>query len=138
MPRTSPPTAAGRVILQQAQEPGVPEVRRSTARNGPVDVTVAVGSFIAALSLAGLIVTRLIPSANLFAFLVIAYLLFLALYSMVVLSMGYDGRMVADRLASVAAHSLAGVALAALLFVTGFTFWRGREALPHLNFFISD
>lgn len=138
MPRTSPPTAAGRVVLQQAPDPGAPEVRRSTARNGPVDITVAIGAFIAALSLAGLTVTRLIPSANLLAFFVIAYLLFLALYSMTVLSMEHDGRMVADRLAAVAAHSVAVVTLAALLFVTGFTFWRAREALPHLNFFISD
>jgi phosphate transport system permease protein len=137
MPRIFPATA-GRAVLQLGPDPGAPEVRRSTARNGPVDFTVVVGAFIAALSLAGLIVTRLIPSANLLAFLVIAYLLFLVLYGMVVLSMGHDSRIVADRLASVGAHSLAVVALAALLFVTGFTFWRGREALPHLNFFISD
>jgi phosphate transport system permease protein len=57
---------------------------------------------------------------------------------MVMLSLGHDGRTVRDRLASVAAHSLAVVALAALVFVTGFTFWRGREALPHLNFFTTD
>jgi phosphate transport system permease protein len=30
------------------------------------------------------------------------------------------------------------LALLALLFVVGFTFWRGREALGHLNFFTSD
>ncbi|MGH3768697.1 MAG: phosphate ABC transporter permease PstA [Pseudonocardiaceae bacterium] len=138
MTKIRPPTAAGRVVLEQVPAPGAVEVRRATAGNGPVDVMAAIGAGVAALSLAGMLVTRLIPSANLLAFLVIAYLLFLAIYSMVVLSMDNDGRMVRDRLASVAAHSLAVVALAALAFVIGFTFWRGREALPHWNFFTSD
>ncbi|MDT7712500.1 MAG: phosphate transport system permease protein [Pseudonocardiales bacterium] len=35
-------------------------------------------------------------------------------------------------------HSVAVLALLALLFVVGFTFWRGREALGHLNFFTQD
>src|SRR6201999_3730923 len=35
-------------------------------------------------------------------------------------------------------HSLALVALLALVFIVVFTFWRGREALSHLNFFTTD
>src|SRR5262249_6435858 len=45
---------------------------------------------------------------------------------------------VRDRLASVVVHSLAGLALLALVFVAGFTFWRAREPLVHFNFFVSD
>jgi phosphate transport system permease protein len=56
----------------------------------------------------------------------------------VLVSLQDDGRAVRDRLASVAVHSLAVLALLALLFIVGFTFWRGREALPHLNFFTTD
>ncbi|MGH3802960.1 MAG: phosphate ABC transporter permease PstA, partial [Pseudonocardiaceae bacterium] len=92
----------------------------------------------AALSLATLLVTRVLPATNMIGFVAIAYLLFLGLYGMVVLSREQDGRTVTDRLASVVMHSLAVLALLALLFVVGFTFWRGREALPHLNFYTQD
>lgn len=132
---TIPPRTADRRALDDAQ---APEVRRSPSGRGQADVIGLIGAGVAALSLAAFLVTRLIPSANLLAFLVIAYLLFLAFYAMVVLSLGHDGRTVRDRLASVAAHSLAVLAMLALVFVAGFTFWRGREALPHLNFFTTD
>ncbi|HKR51957.1 MAG TPA: phosphate ABC transporter permease PstA [Pseudonocardiaceae bacterium] len=130
-----PPRTAGRPALEPT---GVAEVRRSTSGRGLVDVMVVIGVVAAALSLTTLLVTRVIPAANMIGFVAIAYLLFLALYAMVVLSREHDGGAVADRLASVAMHSLAVLALLALLFVVGFTFWRGREALPHLNFFTQD
>ena len=140
MRTTIPPHIAGPTVLDGTQLDGTqaPEIRRSTSARGRVDVIVVIGAAAAALSLAALLVTRVIPSANMLAFLVIAYLLFLVLYGVVVLSREQDGRTVRDRLASIAAHSLAVFALLALLFVVGFTFWRGREALPHLNFFTQD
>jgi phosphate transport system permease protein len=137
---TIPPRTAGPTVLEATQLDGTqaPEVRRSTSAGGHVDAIVLIGAAAAALSLAALLVTRMIPSANLLAFVVIAYLLFLAFYGVVVLSREQDGRTVTDRLAAVAAHSFAVLALFAFLFVVGFTFWRGREALPHLNFFTQD
>ncbi|MGH3934771.1 MAG: hypothetical protein ACRDS1_07335 [Pseudonocardiaceae bacterium] len=50
----------------------------------------------AALSLATLLVTRVIPAANVLGFVVIAYLLFLAVYGVLV-SLEHDGRTVRDR-----------------------------------------
>ncbi len=137
MTTTIPPRTADRAVREAPAAPEGPEIRRSTAARTSADVTVLTGATAAALSLAALLVTRMIPSANLFAFVVVAYLLFLVLYGVLV-SLEHDRRTVADRLASVVMHSLTAVALVALLFVVGFTFWRGREALPHWNFFTSD
>ncbi len=137
---TTPPHAAGRHPLDAAvdleAQPAV-EVRRSTAARSQADAIVIIGAGAAALSLAALLSTRMIPSAGLGSFVVVAYLAFLVLYGVLV-SLQDDGRAVRDRLASVAVHSLAVLALLALLFVVSFTFWRGREALPHLNFYFTD
>lgn len=113
------------------------EVRRSTSSQGKTDVMLLVGAGAASLSLAAYFSTQVLPSAGLGSFVVIAYLLFLLLYGALV-SLQDDGRAVRDRLASAVMHSLAALALMALVFVTGFTFWRAREALAHLNFFLSD
>ncbi|MBV8540829.1 MAG: ABC transporter permease subunit [Pseudonocardiales bacterium] len=124
MTTTSPPRAA--------------EVRRSTSPRGPSDAIVLAGAGAAALSLAALLATRVIPSVDPGGFVVIAYVLFLVLYGVLV-SLEDDGRtVVRDRLASVVVHSLAVLALLALLDVVGYTFWRGREALPHLSFLTTD
>jgi phosphate transport system permease protein len=112
------------------------EIRRSTSPHGRADLVI--GAAVAGLSLAALLVTRALPSANVGSFTVLAYLLFLVFYGVVVLVEEQDGRTVFDRLASVVVHSVAVFALLALLFVVSFTFWRGREALGHLNFFTSD
>ncbi|MGH3773173.1 MAG: PstA family ABC transporter permease [Pseudonocardiaceae bacterium] len=114
--------------------PRAAEARRVTSPRGPSDDIALAGAGVAALSLAALLATRVIPSVNLGGFVVIAYVLFLVLYGVLV-SLEDDGRTVRDRLASVAVHSLA---VLALLDVVGYTFWRGREALPHLNFFTTD
>jgi phosphate transport system permease protein len=140
MTTTTPPYPAGRPVLDAKAAPDAPpavEVRRSTAARGRADVIVIIGAGAAALSLAALLTARVIPSVNLVAFVVIAYLLFLGLYGVLV-SLEDDGRTVRDRLASVVVHSLAGLALLALVFIVVFTFWRGREALSHVNFFITD
>jgi phosphate transport system permease protein len=137
---TIPPHTADRAVLDgpaAPESPHAPEIRRVTAARTRADVTVLAGAAAAALSSAALLLTRIIPSANLIAFVVIAYLLFLVLYGVLV-SLEHDRRTVTDRLASIVMHSLTAVALVALLFVIGFTFWRGREALPHWNFFTSD
>src|SRR2546421_7455042 len=125
-----PSMAARRQVTHDA------EVRRMTSPRGRIDVII--GAAIAGSSVATLLVTRAIPTVNVGGFAVLAYLLFLLFYAGVVLVLEQDGRTVSDRLASVAAHSVAVLALLALLFVVGFTFWRGREALGHLNFFSSD
>jgi phosphate transport system permease protein len=131
---TIPSYTAGRPALDST---GAPEVRRSTSARNRADIILIIGAAAAALSLTALLANRVIPAVNLGGFVVIAYLLFLVLYGVLV-SLDHDGRTVRDRLVSVAVHSLTAVMLLALLFVTGFTFWRAREALGHLNFFTTD
>jgi phosphate transport system permease protein len=113
------------------------EIRRATATRTQADIILVAGAGAAALSLAAFLVTRVVPAANAMGYLVIAYLLFLALYGVLV-ALDDDGRTVRDRLASVVVHSLAVLAMVALVFIVVFTFFRGREALGHLNFFTSD
>ncbi|HET9116594.1 MAG TPA: phosphate ABC transporter permease PstA [Pseudonocardiaceae bacterium] len=138
MTTTIPPRPVGRPVRDAtADSPLAAEVRRSTATRGRADVVIIIGAGAAALSLAALLTTRVIPSPNLIAFVVIAYLMFLALYGVLVF-LEDDGRTVRDRLASVVVHSLAGLAMLALVFVVVFTFWSGREALGHFNFFTHD
>lgn len=140
MTTTTPPYAAERAARDRAQAADAPlaaEVRRSTATRTQADVILVAGAGAAALSLAAFLVTRVIPDANALGYLVISYLLFLAVYGVLV-ALDDDGRTVRDRLASVVVHSLAALAMIALLFIVVFTFFRGREALGHLNFFTSD
>jgi phosphate transport system permease protein len=140
MTTTTPPHTTGRPVVDAPAAPEVPlaaEVRRSTAIRGRTDVVIIVGAVAAALSVATLLTTRVIPAVNLIAFVVITYLLFLALYGVLV-ALEDDGRTVRDRLASVVVHSLAGLAMLALAFIVVFTFWRAGQALLHWNFFTSD
>lgn len=140
MTTTTPPYTAERPARDRAQAADAPlaaEVRRSTATRTQADVILVAGAGAAALSLAAFLVTRVIPDANALGYLVISYLLFLAVYGVLV-ALDDDGRTVRDRLASVVVHSLAALAMIALVFIVVFTFFRGREALGHLNFFTSD
>jgi phosphate transport system permease protein len=140
MTTTVPPRIAGRPVLDATADPKAPlaaEARRSTATRGRADIVIIVGAGAAALSVATLLSTRVIPAVNLIGFVVLTYLLFLALYGVLV-ALDDDGRTVRDRLASVVVHSTAGLALLALAFIVVFTFWRGHEALGHFNFFTSD
>ncbi|MGH3841540.1 MAG: phosphate ABC transporter permease PstA [Pseudonocardiaceae bacterium] len=140
MTTTIPPRTADRPALDAtpaSEAPLTAEVRRSTATRGRTDVVIIVGAGAAALSVATLLTTRVIPAANLIAFVVIAYLLFLALYGVLV-AIEDDGRTIRDRLASVVVHSLAGLAMLALAFIVVFTFYRAGDALLHWNFFTSD
>ena len=121
-------------------EPGAlpaAEIRRATSARGAHDHIVLAGAAASALSLTALLAVRLIPSVNFGGFVVIAYTLFLAVYGVLV-AIEEDGCTVRDRLASVIVHSLTVLAFLILLVVVGFTFWRGRDALAHLNFFVSD
>src|SRR3712207_3715363 len=133
-------------ILNPPSSPRVPvtgaaptenEVRRSTAARGRVDVIVLLGAFAAAVSLAAIFATRIIPDPDPVEFTVIAYLLFLALYAVLV-SLSDNALTVRDRVASVVIHGLAGLTLMALTYVVVFTFARGREALVHPNFYYQD
>lgn len=113
------------------------ERRRSPGHLRATDVYALLGAAAAALSLTGLLFTRLLPFSGSVGFLVVAYLLFLPLYGLLV-SFDEDGPAVRDRIAGVVVRSLGLVMVAALVCVVVYTLWEGRKALPHLNFFVED
>ncbi len=129
-PRTAPTPAAAPLVATE-------EVRRSTVARGRVDVIVLLGALAAGVSMAAVIATRVIPDPGPVGFVIIAYLLFLVIYGVLV-ALGDNALAVRDRIASVMIHGLAMLALAALVYIVVYTFWRGREALVQFNFYVSD
>ncbi|MFD7321154.1 phosphate ABC transporter permease PstA [Streptomyces sp. NPDC059875] len=118
--------------------PGAPaEARRATSTLHARDVFALVGSGAAAVATTAVIFGRVLPFDAPLGFTVVAYLAFMALYAVLV-SLDENGATVRARLAQTMVHALAALLLAALLFIVGYALWRGREALPHLNFFTED
>ncbi|WP_107433786.1 phosphate ABC transporter permease PstA [Streptomyces niveus] len=117
--------------------PTVGERRRSPGQLRATDVYAMLGAAAAALSLTALMFTRLLPFSGTVGFVVVAYVLFLALYGLLV-SFDEDGPAVRDRIAAVVVQSLGLVMVTALAVVVIYTLWEGRKALPHLNFFTED
>ncbi|SFC23483.1 phosphate ABC transporter permease PstA [Streptomyces aidingensis] len=143
MATTVPPgaraAASATTTLPVPPAPGTlpPQPRRRTGTRRATDVYALLGAAVAALCVTLLLFTRLTGFSGLIGFLVTAYLVFLALYLLLV-SLEEDGPTVRDRLASVVVHSLAALMLAALVFVVSYTLVEGRTALGHLSFFTED
>ncbi|WP_052744190.1 phosphate ABC transporter permease PstA [Streptomyces odonnellii] len=113
------------------------ERRRSLTLTRATDTYALVGSAGGAIGLTALLFVWLLPFNGVVGFVLSAYVLFLALYALVV-SFDEDGPTVRDRIAGVVVRSLGLVMVAALAYVVVFTLWEGRRALPHLNFFTQD
>jgi phosphate transport system permease protein len=96
-----------------------------------------VGSAAAGLALGWLFHQKIIATEGLFGLAVMSYVLFIVVY-IVVSFLGNTGLEVSDRVASTLIATSAAVVMGVLALIVGFTFWRGREALAHLNFFDSD
>ncbi|PZF81312.1 phosphate ABC transporter, permease protein PstA [Jiangella anatolica] len=117
--------------------PAQAEVLRRTASVRRSDVLALVGAGLAALAVTTLFFSLLTPFSGLIGFIVVAYVLFLAFYALLV-SYDESGPAVRDRLSTVVMHSAAVLMLTALISVIAFTFWRGREPMRHLNFYVQD
>lgn len=113
------------------------ETRTCTGQLRHSDLLALSASVLGSLALTSLVFSHLAPFSGALGFAIVAYLAFVGLYA-TVLSFDESGPVVRDRLASVAVHTLGGLLLAALVFVIGYTVYRGRSALPHLNFFTED
>ncbi|MFB6784334.1 phosphate ABC transporter permease PstA [Streptomyces sp. NPDC056352] len=103
-------------------------------RNG---VLALCGAAVAGLCVGVLLFGELAPLSGALGFAVVAYLVFLGIYA-VLTGLEEDGPAVRDRLMTVVLWSAAGLMFLALVLVVGFTLYRGRDALPHLNFFAED
>ncbi|REF97363.1 phosphate ABC transporter membrane protein 2 (PhoT family) [Asanoa ferruginea] len=123
-------------LPERTAEAGV-EVRRSLGATRRTDIFVALGAAWAALSLTALLFTRLTPFDGVLGFVVVTFVLFVAIYGLLT---GLDerGPTVRDRLAAVLVHGLAVLMLLALVVVVVFTMYRGLDALGHRNFYTDD
>jgi phosphate transport system permease protein len=95
------------------------------------------GAGLASFSVTMLLFGRLAPFSGLVAFVVVAYVLFIALYAVLV-SLSEDEQGVRDRLMTAIMVSAASLTASALVFIVLFIVYRGRQALAHLNFFTQD
>jgi phosphate transport system permease protein len=114
--------------------PDVPRRIGGPTRSG---VLALAGATASGLCTAVLLFGELAPFSGALGFTVTAYLVFLLVYG-VLTSLEEDGQAVRDRVMTVVLWSAATLLFVALALVVGFTAWRGREALPHGNFFTQD
>ncbi|MGY1498199.1 phosphate ABC transporter permease PstA [Streptomyces sp. QTS52] len=95
------------------------------------------GAAASALCVTVLLFGELAPFSGTLGFAVTAYLVFLAVYA-VLTGFEEDGQAVRDRVMTVVLWTAASLLFTALALVVGFTAWRGKDALPHANFFTQD
>jgi phosphate transport system permease protein len=96
-----------------------------------------VGALAAALSATGLLWTQISPFSGIFGYVVVTWCLFVAFYAVLV-SFDENRPTVKDRVASVVAHSLAVLVVAALVDVILYTAAKGWAAMVHVNFYTQD
>jgi phosphate transport system permease protein len=96
-----------------------------------------IGATIGALAFTGVLFQFIVPFDGGIGFVVVAYLVFLALYSLLVWQ-DEDATTVVDRLIQAVVASLAFVLLGALVYVVTYILLKGLEALKHVNFFTQD
>ncbi|MFF2517770.1 phosphate ABC transporter permease PstA [Streptomyces sp. NPDC058086] len=130
----APVLAAGPAAAEPALPPDRPRRIGGVSLSGVLSLTGAAAS---GLCVAILLYGELAPFSGALGFTVTAYLLFLAIYA-VLTGFEEDGQAVRDRLMTVVLWTAATLLFTALVLIVGFTAWRGREALLHLNFFTKD
>lgn len=113
------------------------EVRRSTTGGRGRDRWLVLGALAAAVSLTWIIFGWLAPFDGVLGFIVVSYLIFLAVFTALV-ALDERGPAIRDRLATVVVHSAAVVLLSTLALIVAFTFFSARDALWHLNFYTQD
>lgn len=133
-----PASTTAILLTEESRLPSVEvEVRRQTGGLRLIDVLSALGAGIAAIAATVLLMTQLAPINGVLPFVLISYALFVVIYALLV-SFDETGPAVRDRIVLVVVHSLAFAVLTTLVFIVVFTFIRGAEALPHLNFYTED
>jgi phosphate transport system permease protein len=125
------------VTKLSADDASMPERRRRLGGLRREDRLSLAGAGVSGLCTATLLFGELAPLSGALGFFAVAYLVFIAVYAVLV-SLEDSGPAVRDRLMTVLLCSAALVLFGALVLVVGFTLWRGRTALPHLNFFTQD
>ena len=127
-PRTTVPSRTG-------PRPGQQSRPLHTVRTS--DLLALAGALAAAFGATGLLWTQIAPFSGTLGYVVVTWCLFVLFYAALV-SFDENRPTVRDRVAAVVAHSLAVLVVAALADVIGYTFFKGWDALVHLNFYTQD
>jgi phosphate transport system permease protein len=129
---------AGSTFTPGTQEPpAVPETRRFTNGIRIGDLLTLLGAGAASLALTSLISSQIAPMHGVLAFVLVAYVLFLALYAVLV-SLDESGPVVRDRVIAVLVQSGAFLLVGTLASVLIYTVGRGFRSVLHLNMFTQD
>lgn len=114
-----------------------PQVRRKLGGATKEDRLAVCGAATSALCATLLLFGRIAPFSGILAMAIVAYLVFLVAYGLLV-SLTEEGPIVVDKVMTVLLYTGAVVMFSALVFVVLFTFWRGKSALAHANFYTQD
>ncbi|HVK24483.1 MAG TPA: phosphate ABC transporter permease PstA [Actinokineospora sp.] len=135
-PVTRPEPTADTVVVGVLPPAGA-EPRRVTKSRSRADVVSAVGAGVASVALTGLLFDQIAPFSGVVGFIAIAYPLFIALYALLI-SLEDRAIAVRDKVVSAIVHSVAILALGALIVIVVYPFWAGWPALMQLNFYTDD
>lgn len=116
--------------------PAAARLRRRPTEVLPVDYATLAGCALSSLALTWLVFTRLTDGVGWFGFVLVAYVLFLALFGLVTADR-INGLVARDRVATVAVTSGALVLMAPLLWLVGYVVLKGLPALRP-GFFVDD
>jgi phosphate transport system permease protein len=101
------------------------------------DVLAMIGALFGAMATTGVLWQEISPFSGILGYVVVTWALFVLYYTLLV-SFDEDQPTVRDRVSAVVVQSLGALVLIALLFVIGYTFFKGWPALRHLNFYTQD
>jgi phosphate transport system permease protein len=128
--------ASGATVLPTRPTISAPQPR-PIARISRQDVLTIAGAAFSALCTTVLLFGRLTSLSGTLGFLVVAFVIFVAIYAVLV-GMTEDRPAVANKVFTVLLGAAAVLAIGALSSVVSFTLWRGRNALWRSNTYVDD
>ncbi len=108
--------------------------RRSLRKATLDDKFNIVGALVASVALTSLLFGWFTPLIGGVGYVVVAFVLFVGFY-IILVALRADRQEVKDRVMTALMVSAGVILFGALIFVVGYTLIRGKDALPHLNFF---
>lgn len=136
--RPEPPAPAPRTFLPTREPlPDTPPQLRQLSGLNREDLLTMGGAGVSALATGALLFGRLAPLAGALGYVVVSYLLFLAIYAFLV-SLDEGRPVVVDKVMGALMTTAAAIAGIALFSVVAFTIWKGHEALLKANLYTQD
>lgn len=116
-----------------APRPAADDAPRTIGRYTTDDLSAIIGAFAASLSVVWVLYSNIFPTAGRIGFFLCWYAAFIGFYALVT-SFSHSWPVVRDRVAASAVTGGAAVVIAALVWMIGYTIFKGWAPLHHLNF----